>query len=247
MATNNSINAPFPPFAINKGGTNNTSYTARGTIYFDGTKLNSTTTGTASQVLTSNGAGSAPTFQAFSTSSVFGSLSFGATAPAITNVTGDPVGGGPDVYPLGRDISLTTVFDNTGGAWNPATSGGGSGARFTAPATGVYLFSFIVNIYNDNNPIAPGGNEQVIQFNRNGTLDQKISWPTRFGVPGFFGYSPGGYAATTMQLTEVVPLSSGQFMAFRMWTAFTVGGGGAGGGNKVDGMADGYVFGFRIA
>ena len=51
--------------AIANGGTNATSMTnTDGVVYYDGTRLVTTTVGTAAYVLTSNGAGMAPTFQA---------------------------------------------------------------------------------------------------------------------------------------------------------------------------------------
>ena len=53
------------PIPIANGGTNATSMaTTDGVVYFDGTRLVTTAVGTAGQVLTSNGAGVAPTFQA---------------------------------------------------------------------------------------------------------------------------------------------------------------------------------------
>jgi hypothetical protein len=52
------------PAPITEGGTNATSMaTVDGTAYFDGTKVVVTATGTALQVLTSNGAGMVPTYQ----------------------------------------------------------------------------------------------------------------------------------------------------------------------------------------
>lgn len=51
--------------AIANGGTNATSMTnTDGVVYFDGTRLVTTTVGSATQVLTSNGPGMPPTFQA---------------------------------------------------------------------------------------------------------------------------------------------------------------------------------------
>jgi len=64
MVTKNAINSDIP-IEISKGGTNASSMTnTNGVVYFDGTRLETTTVGTAGQVLTSNGAGSAPTMQA---------------------------------------------------------------------------------------------------------------------------------------------------------------------------------------
>lgn len=81
---------------IANGGTNASAFaTTNGTVYFDGTRLVPTATGTANFVLTSNGAGSAPTYQAVSASGAVTSVSGGnnitisgtATAP-IVNVSG---------------------------------------------------------------------------------------------------------------------------------------------------------------
>jgi hypothetical protein len=64
MPTNNATDTN-DPVAIVQGGTNASSMTTTdGVIYYDGTRLNATGVGTSGQVLTSNGAGLAPTFQA---------------------------------------------------------------------------------------------------------------------------------------------------------------------------------------
>lgn len=84
------------PVSIANGGTNATSMTTTdGTIIFDGTRLVTTATGTSGQVLTSNGAGVAPTYQNVSASGAVTSVTGGnnititgtATAP-IVNVSG---------------------------------------------------------------------------------------------------------------------------------------------------------------
>src|ERR1700676_189959 len=55
------------PVSIANGGTNATSFSnTDGVVYFNGTRLVDTAVGTSGQVLTSNGAGMAPTFQAAS-------------------------------------------------------------------------------------------------------------------------------------------------------------------------------------
>jgi hypothetical protein len=67
-------NSPIP---IVEGGTNATSMAnTDGVVYFDGTTLNTTAVGSATQILTSNGAGMAPTFQ-------------NAPAGGITTIDGD--------------------------------------------------------------------------------------------------------------------------------------------------------------
>lgn len=66
------------PVQISLGGTNTTTFTnTDGVVYFDGTKLTTTTVGTVGQVLTSNGAGVAPTFQS------------GGGGGGITTIDGD--------------------------------------------------------------------------------------------------------------------------------------------------------------
>lgn len=64
MATKNAIDSNIP-IEISKGGTNNTSLgTTDGVIYYDGSKLTTTSAGNSGEILTSNGAGVAPTYQA---------------------------------------------------------------------------------------------------------------------------------------------------------------------------------------
>jgi hypothetical protein len=61
--TNNAINSNIP-IEIAKGGTNASSMSdTNGVNYFDGTRIVTTGAGSAGQVLTSNGAGSSPSFQ----------------------------------------------------------------------------------------------------------------------------------------------------------------------------------------
>jgi hypothetical protein len=81
------------PVVIADGGTNATSMTnTDGVVYFDGTKLNTTTVGTSTYVLTSNGAGMAPTFQApGGVTSITGGANISITGTAsipIVNVAG---------------------------------------------------------------------------------------------------------------------------------------------------------------
>jgi len=83
------------PIPIANGGTNATSMTNTfGVNYFDGTRIVTTTVGTAGQVLTSNGAGVAPTYQAASggITSITGDSGAAQSGPAIT-LTGGTSGG----------------------------------------------------------------------------------------------------------------------------------------------------------
>ena len=63
MTTKNSISSNIP-IEVAKGGTNTSSFAnTNGVIYYDGTRLISSSVGTSTHVYTSNGALSAPTFQ----------------------------------------------------------------------------------------------------------------------------------------------------------------------------------------
>ncbi len=91
----NSLNIDITaPVSIANGGTNATSMaTTDGTVYYDGTRLVTTATGTAGQVLTSGGAGVAPSYSsagATSTGWVFISkqtASGGATLTFTSGIT----------------------------------------------------------------------------------------------------------------------------------------------------------------
>lgn len=114
--------------AIANGGTNATSFaTTDGTVYFDGTRLVTTATGTANFVLTSNGAGVAPTYQTVSASGAVTSVSAGtnisitgtATAP-IVNVAGTTI----HTVQLGTGATgLTSLANGTTGQVLKAVTG----------------------------------------------------------------------------------------------------------------------------
>ena len=91
MVTKNSIGSNIP-IDISKGGTNASSMTTTdGVVYYDGTRLVTTTVGTATQVLTSNGAGVAPTFQAISSSSSFLTKKTTLTSSQIKALNATPI------------------------------------------------------------------------------------------------------------------------------------------------------------
>lgn len=77
--------------AIANGGTNATSMaTTDGVVYYDGTRLVTTTAGTSGQVLTSNGAGVAPTYQAAGGGGIL-SASLALTNSQVKNLAGTPI------------------------------------------------------------------------------------------------------------------------------------------------------------
>lgn len=89
-------------------------------------------------ILTSNGSSSLPTWQAGSPG-VAGTLSFMAYM-----ASGSVTFPGTSGYSYGTSVAMTTVFDNTSGAFF-AGDGAGNKATFTVPVTGLYCFSIGVN------------------------------------------------------------------------------------------------------
>jgi len=133
MVTKNAINSDIP-IEISKGGTNASSMTnTYGVNYFDGTRLETTTVGTAGQVLTSNGAGSAPTMQALSQNlELVETISFSSTTASVVF---DDLPSNThfvviidEVYSTSDDLLVMEVSDDNGSTWE--TSGYTSGATF---------------------------------------------------------------------------------------------------------------------
>lgn len=98
--------------AIANGGTNATSMaTTDGTVYFDGTRLVTTATGTSGQVLTSGGAGVAPAYAspAASSISITGNSGGALTGNAFTftgGTTGLTFSGAGSTETLGGDLAV---------------------------------------------------------------------------------------------------------------------------------------------
>lgn len=139
------------PVAIANGGTNATSMTNTfGVNYFDGTRIVTTTVGTAAQVLTSNGAGVAPTFQNVAASSI--------------TITGDTGGGlvGNSFTFTGGTTGLTFAGAGTtetlGGTL--AIANGGTNATSMAVTDGT--------VYYDGTRLVTTATGTVGQFLRSG-------------------------------------------------------------------------------
>lgn len=124
---------------IANGGTNASSMTnTDGVVYFDGTRLVTTTVGTLGQVLTSNGAGVAPTFQAIGGSKP-SFLAIAATTQTVASLAG-------------AQVVFGTIRFNNGSAF--------AANVFTAPATGVYQFNVGVT-----STSTPTGDEFYMRIN----------------------------------------------------------------------------------
>ena len=130
------------PVSIADGGTNATSMAnTDGVVYYDGTRLVTTTVGTATYVLTSNGAGMAPTFQSASASGAVLTLtgnSGGEVSPAAGNIDilwGTSNGTGTIIgTPLTNTLTISTSDsnNNTGFGLNALVglSGGSRNSAF---------------------------------------------------------------------------------------------------------------------
>lgn len=96
-----------------------------GTVYYDGTIIATVAPGTSGDVLTSNGAGSAPSYQPPSGGGITEFFSVYLSAPT-GNVTGDNTLYGP--------ILFDGIITNTGGHYSAGTG------NYTIPSDGEYCF-----------------------------------------------------------------------------------------------------------
>lgn len=96
---------------IANGGTNASSMTTTdGTVYFDGTRLVTTATGTANFVLTSGGPGVAPTYQAVSASGAVTSVTAGLNIAITGTATAPIVSESQDQYLTNYRVANASPF-----------------------------------------------------------------------------------------------------------------------------------------
>lgn len=135
--------------------------------------------------ITTSGSGNTVTITNTGSGSAAGTLSFKGSLPAAAAIAG----GGTPSY-LGATVAMQTIYDNSGGAWNPG-NGAGTRASFTAPATGIYVFTLYYDLIslNSNNTqmnqfiLAPGGliyninafNIFAMSFNTGATQEAAVS------------------------------------------------------------------------
>ena len=126
------------PVVIANGGTNAITFANTfGVVYFDGTRLVNTTVGTAGQILTSNGVGVAPTFQAPSGSTI---------VQTITGNTGGPIS------PAAGNINIVTANAT------PQFAGAGSTETLDFGLSNLVLGSSLVSLAGGISNVGVGNN-----------------------------------------------------------------------------------------
>lgn len=159
---------------VSNGGTGRASSTAYAVVCGGTTSTAAqqsiASVGTSGQVLTSNGAGALPTFQAAGGGGPGTNIFLAYLNTTVSNATGNAV-------------QYTVVFDSTFN--NPGSNYNTGTGNFTAPATGNYQFNFLVSMGNlgantraivylvttsatykpyDVVPVAGGGGELIYSF-----------------------------------------------------------------------------------
>jgi hypothetical protein len=148
MATNNATDTSNP-VSISQGGTNASSMTnADGVVYYNGTLLSTTGVGTSGQVLTSNGAGVAPSFQAGGGGT--GGLVLLASQTASSSSSIDftsVISGTYDAYELyfsavvpttNTDFLEMLISINNGSTWLTANGSYAAGVNYAAQGSGTF-------------------------------------------------------------------------------------------------------------
>lgn len=203
---------------VSLGGTGVTSFSpAYGTVYVGPTQttLLATATGTAGQVLTSNGNAAAPSYQ----DSVHrASYAFeGYVAQTIPAATGDGT-----IYILGAANSgdpqfPLTVINNEGGSFYPG-DGNANPAKYTAADTGVYSITLVVQF---GNIISSGYSPlHIYLYNSGNVLKREYqfqSTPIPNLVPG-----PGHINIVSENLTANILMNATDYLEFgASWTEAT--------------------------
>lgn len=164
---------PVVPLPIAEGGTNTTSFTeTNGTVYFDGTKLESIDPGTTGQFLLSNGAGSPPSFQ---------TVSPGGGGVTITTYNTP----GSDTFMKLGSTKMVEIFGWGGGGAGGHGGGGGGGAMYYKIPAAYLQASVTVFVGSGGAPVSGSTGSQ-------GTASSFGSFSTGQGGFGGAGAGPGG-------------------------------------------------------
>lgn len=211
------------PVSIANGGTNATSMTnSNGVVYFDGTRLVTTTVGTTGQILTSQGVGMPPHFAANTASSTFNADSGSATPSAgvitmhgtgdiTTTATGSTVtfvGSGTTAFIANSGTATASVNAITiDGGTGITTSG--SGSIVTISATGAVPTTFDADTGSATpsaNTIIMAGGSNISTSATGATVTYNVSGTTNHAVQ--VGNSVGSLTSLTVGTNGQVLLGS---------------------------------------
>lgn len=180
------------PVGIANGGTNATSIAnTNGTIYFTGTKFASVSPGTTGQVLTSTGAGAAPTFQAptnqFSSLILTGAITTTSTTAILRASTNFTVTG-PTVSLALYDALWNSVFTATSG--NTYSNVYGQSIVPTMTTSGTGSIGTVTGLY--INPSFSGSGTGTAASNVYGLFIDAISTLNTTNAYGLYVQTPKG-------------------------------------------------------
>lgn len=149
-------------------------------------------------------------------------------------------------YNMGSGQALVELFDNTSGNFFPG-DGAGTGAFFTAPATGIY--QFIWQLLMIRNASGSGTNNALLQINMNfiATANQ---WTNTF--PGTSTSLSSVSGSGTSQiiswcLTVLAPMTAGDTMEFNVQDGVTATTYNFRGTDLLTGYIGNYLSGYRVA
>jgi hypothetical protein len=141
------------PQPIAEGGTNaSTMATTDGVVYFDGTSLVTTAVGTATHVLTSNGAGVAPTFQAASSgglSQITGDSGTATQSAGNIDIKAQPGAGASVLFTGSTDKLLLSVTDTGANTYIGDQCGDAPGLHATNVGVGDLVLSSVTSAYDN--------------------------------------------------------------------------------------------------
>lgn len=198
MTTNNSINLGSQgiPYYNGSGTFSAISLASQGMIYYNGTNaFSGVDGGTSGHLLTSNGTGVAPSFQAIPATVSVGSF-FAYNSATLSNVSGDGTVYDPIIF-------NTISYDTTGGGYNSTTG------IYTAPINGTYFFYSLLRVGAGASATqwASGMNTTAAAPTPAGTFSvQGSSFPTRNQVTNFYGPN----AEISLYTSFVINLAAGE-------------------------------------
>lgn len=238
------------PVSIAHGGTNATSMaTTDGTVYFDGTRLVTTATGTVGQILTSAGAGVAPSYQnpAASSISITGNSGGTLTGDAFTftgGTTGLTLAGSGSTETLGGTLVIAnggtnaTSFTQSNGivTYNgtslvnyagPQIDSSGRNTNTTQPAFAAYHSASPANVTGDGTFYTCLFDTEI--FDQGGNFASNTFTAPVTGKY-FFGATIGAYNLTTAFTLGNMSLVTTSNTFFSAYASFATTGAGASNG-----------------